>query len=488
MVAVGYGSGSGLYGKGIYFSTDEGETWFRRTNGIPINPITNETTGSILTVIDKTIFIGTEDGVYKTTDYGINWMASNIGIKGQGIYKLIAIDKKIIANNFESYDLGLTWNKLEYNQTPDNVSNYLYCNYINYTLGISTDKGITWNYINNILPYTKQAKIDKMVVDGNNIFIHTTSGKIYLSSNYGNDWSSITLNQWNVGGYLTPDTKSLKIGWDSYYTTDNGKTWENIKLPQISWVDHARSIIYGTWCFTICGQTLILGWSGGVQGAVGNVPQCSNGVTQVYALETNGQNIYAASNCGISRSTDCGVTWEMVLDDFHAEFVNTVRLIVKRNYVLACSPVDGSTWLSKDDGNTWNKFFIGFNHIVDIGANDNFLFVATSNNEIWERPVSELLTGVNELEVLPTIYKLDQNYPNPFNPTTTIEYQIPRQSKVVVRVIDLLGREIETLENEEKSAGSYSVKFDGSNFSSGVYFYQLIANGNVITKKFVLMK
>ena len=96
--------------------------------------------------------------------------------------------------------------------------------------------------------------------------------------------------------------------------------------------------------------------------------------------------------------------------------------------------------------------------------------------------------SIEKLEGIPNEYWLSQNYPNPFNPITTIAYQIPKQSKIILRVVDILGRELETLVSGEKNVGSYSVKFDGSKLPSGIYFYQLITNEKVITKKFVLLK
>ncbi len=74
---------------------------------------------------------------------------------------------------------------------------------------------------------------------------------------------------------------------------------------------------------------------------------------------------------------------------------------------------------------------------------------------------------------LPDHYTLSQNYPNPFNPTTTIEYELPKDAFVKLIVYDILGREVQTLVNQEKAAGSYKVIFDGSNLSSGVYFYRI---------------
>ncbi|MFQ3598140.1 MAG: T9SS type A sorting domain-containing protein [Chloroherpetonaceae bacterium] len=89
---------------------------------------------------------------------------------------------------------------------------------------------------------------------------------------------------------------------------------------------------------------------------------------------------------------------------------------------------------------------------------------------------------------LPTKFSLAQNYPNPFNPTTSIAYELPRTSRVVLKVYDVLGREVTTLINEEQSAGRYVQTFNASNLSSGIYFYRLQAGNFVETKKMMLVK
>ena len=83
---------------------------------------------------------------------------------------------------------------------------------------------------------------------------------------------------------------------------------------------------------------------------------------------------------------------------------------------------------------------------------------------------------------------LEQNYPNPFNPTTLIRYQLPVNSEVTLIVYNTLGKEITVLVSEELPAGSHKVEFDASAFPSGIYFYQLIANKFIETKKMILMK
>jgi hypothetical protein len=98
-------------------------------------------------------------------------------------------------------------------------------------------------------------------------------------------------------------------------------------------------------------------------------------------------------------------------------------------------------------------------------------------------------TGIaNHQETLPKSFVLSQNYPNPFNPTTKISYSIPASAKVVIKVYDAAGREIETIENSERSAGTYVVSFNAKQLSSGIYYYRLTANNYSATKKFVLIK
>lgn len=93
----------------------------------------------------------------------------------------------------------------------------------------------------------------------------------------------------------------------------------------------------------------------------------------------------------------------------------------------------------------------------------------------------------------PGFFKLSQNYPNPFNPITKIRYQVPFAKSgyiplVQLKVYDILGREVSTLVNEEKPAGTYIVNFDASNLSSGIYFYSILADSYHQTKKMILAK
>lgn len=94
----------------------------------------------------------------------------------------------------------------------------------------------------------------------------------------------------------------------------------------------------------------------------------------------------------------------------------------------------------------------------------------------------------DEGNVIVKQFKLFQNYPNPFNPSTKIKYQIPTQEKVLIKIYDVLGREVKTLVNEIKSAGIHEIEFNASSFASGVYFYRISAGNYADIKKIILLK
>lgn len=101
----------------------------------------------------------------------------------------------------------------------------------------------------------------------------------------------------------------------------------------------------------------------------------------------------------------------------------------------------------------------------------------------------DVITGVNNnITSIPNEFSLSQNYPNPFNPSTKISYTIPSNGLVTLKIFNMLGKEVASLVNEVKSAGTYEVNFNAANLSSGVYFYRLESGNFVDTKKMFLLK
>ena len=139
-----------------------------------------------------------------------------------------------------------------------------------------------------------------------------------------------------------------------------------------------------------------------------------------------------------------------------------------------------------------NNLGLKSKHINEGGLYVQELIVAKINGKYWRK-----LTDVRTQESMVDGISLNQNYPNPFNPSTTIKYNIPNPSadgekretkNVKLLVYDVLGEIVETLVNEKQKPGSYEMKWDGSELTSGIYFYRLQVGDYVETKKMILLK
>jgi hypothetical protein len=166
--------------------------------------------------------------------------------------------------------------------------------------------------------------------------------------------------------------------------------------------------------------------------------------------------------------------------------------------------INGPTGTAVNTGSSWNQgvqYTIPLNYVIPAG------FVATNcyiNMFIYKTGGSISLnshiqqsmhfnaangpTGIKIENEIPAGYKLEQNYPNPFNPTTNVFFSIPKKEKVTMKVYDMVGTLVETIVDQELSAGTYNATIDGSKLSSGVYFYTLTTPSYAETKKMTLVK
>ncbi len=124
---------------------------------------------------------------------------------------------------------------------------------------------------------------------------------------------------------------------------------------------------------------------------------------------------------------------------------------------------------------------------VSLASYGNLVFLARHVNSLLIM-ANNLVTKLEKRPSGPQVFDLYQNYPNPFNPSTNIGFQIPKAGMVILRVHDILGREIATLINQKLQAGNYSVSFSNTKLASGVYFYSLSLNGEMITRKMEFLK
>lgn len=146
-------------------------------------------------------------------------------------------------------------------------------------------------------------------------------------------------------------------------------------------------------------------------------------------------------------------------------------------------PVTGKMYLLNGNGSN-----------TDVYTLDTITGVATQTGTISNQVSLLAIAGNSNIGIkqisseIPSEFKLYQNYPNPFNPSTSIRYQVENIKHIKLVVYDVLGKEIAVLVNERQSPGIYEVSFDAGSLSSGVYYYKLIGEDFIVTKKMVLLK
>ncbi len=319
---------------------------------------------------------------------------------------------------------------------------------------LSTNNGTSWNQVNNGLTDTA---INRLAVVGTNLFGATNGGGIFVTTNNGTSWTtadgSVFQNAFisllaGTGTSLFASSTSNSI---IYRSTDNGTSW----APADSGIATANAIIQS-------GSNFIAGGVSGLYVSTDNLVSWNpvaftvlGSNVQIAGFATQGATVFGVAYNAVVEGSGNGTSWS--------------------NITSSLSPNDPYTAIAVIDTNLF------------IGTNNNSAF--TKDATVWRLSTNNIPTGVRTAENnTPVNFNLDQNFPNPFNPTTVISYSIPAGGQTVLTVYDMLGRDVRRLVDEHQNAGNYSVTFDGSRLTSGVYFYRLQSGSFSRTRKLMLMK
>jgi len=326
---------------------------------------------------------------------------------------------------------------------------------------------------------------------------------IWRSLDHGDTWKRVLYDGLGTGVWsfiqVSPDTVFAggRVIWES---TNRGETWSIIdesRLPpaiQMAPIDNFTISKNGTLFAglngvlrsTDKGRTWV--WSN--QGAPWS-DDCSRteGITaDVYrgSIFVGSFDIYG--NEKIFRSVNDGLSWEEI-ENPGGEEASCFTVSEKYGVFLGKEYVNRGIFNSVDNGNTWRCIGLEEARIIMSFAwiSEDSLLVGTSDGMYLV--VLGVLTSAGE-DKIPQIvdFSLSQNYPNPFNPSTKINFSVPKLSFVTLKVYNVLGKEVTTLVQEEKSPGSYSVEFNASNLPSGTYFYRLQIGDVAETKKMMFLK
>jgi ligand-binding sensor domain-containing protein len=215
----------------------------------------------------------------------------------------------------------------------------------------------------------------------------------------------------------------------------------------------------------------------------------------------NAGNMWLATDGGVAKFN--GTTWQSwstANANIPASYINAVAIAPDGNIWIGC--FQGSTFpytggIAKFDGLSWTSWTtanspLPHNQVETINFDKlGNLWIGTASEGIAVFHEGGIITGVNNniiTQSVPGVYNLRQNYPNPFNPVTKINFTIPVEGNVKLTVFDITGREVASLLNGYQSAGDHTISFDGSQLTSGIYFYRLESGSFTETKKMVLTK
>ena len=171
-------------------------------------------------------------------------------------------------------------------------------------------------------------------------------------------------------------------------------------------------------------------------------------------------------------------------------------MIMARSFNYSSYNIDVLLIKTDGEGNEqWNKiiFYDGYPLSIQQSPNGTFIITGRTNGPPWDFDMFLLKTNADSLHnadmsFTPSKILVNQNYPNPFNPSTTLNFSIPFSDNVNIRVLDIVGREVDVLMNEYLTNGNHSLEWDGREHPSGIYFISFESGGFVETQKVVLMK
>jgi len=419
------GYATGKYGTQL-LTTNSGFQWTQKNQAFTNNMLT-----SSCFINSLTGWVGGSNTLGKTTNGGNNWSFYPITIQNTSINSIFFLNSNTgyaagsYGPVYKTTDCGISW----FNYGVQAVYPSAFVHFVNSEVG--------WLANGKVLKTTNGAISWSVQFDTSNINFE----KLYFCNQ---------LTGWVLGisteGYFIPRSRIYK-------TTDGGQSWVE-QFNQLYF--NLRSIIF---------YNNLTGW------ATGRYDNNETGSTYLAAFKTtNGGNSWF-SQCDYYNS---GIESTLLFDSITCIGVGTNGNIVK----------------TTNGGNNWIKLGSGtVNSLYSVSViNPNFAWAVGDGGTILKTTNGGNVFVNNISREIPQRFSLSQNYPNPFNPITVISFQLPVAGQVSLKIYDMLGREVQTLVNETLKPGTYEASFDGSQLTSGVYFYKLITDGFSETKKMLMIK
>ncbi len=514
----GYNTAGQLSSRHVWYSTDQGTTWSdisTQLANVPVHSLAIDPNSS------SVVYVGTETGVYTTSNLGTTWQSFSAGMP---LY--VPTDEVVVQHDTKAI-FAFTHGRGVFSTSPSSNSSP------GWTIQASGVTTSLWSV---------------KAVDQSICWTAGSGGVVLLTTNGGSKWNSVgggTIGTSDIYAVEALDANTAFVtsspsATSIYRTTNGGTTWGNVYslaggfIDGIKMLDASHGIavgdpVGGTW-------TILKTSDGGASWAriatepvrAGTEAGWNNSVAVVGASKiwfgTNSSRIY--------RSTDAGVTWSwsplpfanslsLAFSDAQYGLAGSDSGATARTtdggatwlpvtagnggpaYAISATPSDffavygGSVYRSGTHGALWSASFTG-----SIGSLYALNFVSSGSNisgwiassagsiAVFSGTASGIQANAGSI---PSEFVLRQNYPNPFNPQTKIEFVLPKTVRVSLKVFNSVGEEVATLADNVMNAGTQQVEWNGRNglgesVASGVYFYRVVAGEFVATKKMLLIK
>jgi photosystem II stability/assembly factor-like uncharacterized protein len=430
----------------------------------------------------------TEFRSFRTTNGGINWnyVAAPDSFRVIAQFEYIAPQTAVGSGAYNLPETGEVFNRTDVKNNSKINESPIGRNGSTNTKGAffkTTNGGANWTIIKTLPPpYTYATYIDflnantgMMLATLPYIMQKSHPTNILKTSDGGLSWSSL-LPQ-NING----DIKAVNfvneniayVSGDEYYTEDSSKG-VILKTTNggLNWTKQLH-------------DTLFIGKSYFINSTTGFV-------------NAGGNQLAHVKDYSILKTTDGGNSWRKVYSS-DSVFISGIEFFEESGVGIFYGTNNGFdiyecyALRTTDFGETWSMQLIYNSNIILLSATmlDRYNYYVTGggfNGYIFHTINGGSVVINNNSGIIPEKFILAQNYPNPFNPSTTIKYNVPERSQIIIKVYNTNGKEIAELVKEIKSQGSYEVKFDASNLPSGIYYYKLISGDFSETKKMILIK
>jgi photosystem II stability/assembly factor-like uncharacterized protein len=358
-------------------------------------------------------------------------------------------------------------------------------------------------------------------IDNNKAYLSAYYGKLYYTTNSGNNWQVRLDSSWgvtvnygiagNAPNFIATVIQTYDTIRESKFlkSRNNGLNWEeqilNLPADHYSYdlsITDSQHICIGVNCESNNCTELryIFTTDGGLTWLTKTFPLVSNNtIIQAPVFNIQNQTGFTFS-VGYYyyryRTTNGGANWS---SPEYFSLGNTEGLSGIKNVdstqIWLCAKAR-NVYETRNDGVNWNEMTIPLSDSEQISCLDViksgskfYAYIGTSRGGIFKLVEDISSIGINPISnEIPKTYSLSQNYPNPFNPSTNINFSIPKNSFVKISIYNVLGQLITELVNENKTPGNYSVEFDGTNLPSGLYLYKIQAGAFTETKKMLLIK